>query len=59
MADEIKQSDNIARVHPLNPSRNTGQRKRQRKPSTRDQEHAEQAPKHPKDGNPHRVDEYV
>ena len=59
MADEIKQSNNIARVHPMNPSRNAGQRKRQRKPSDREREQAERSPRKPSDDGVHHVDEYV
>lgn len=60
MGDEIKQSDTIARVLPLNPSRNTGQRKRPPKPpqDTADSRRRKDNKGDP-DQPPHQVDEYV
>ena len=57
MADEIKQPGHIGQVQPLNPSRNTGQRKRPRKPPQRDQEDR-RTPRRDDDDS-HQVDEYV
>ena len=57
MADEIKQPGYIGQVHPPNPSRGTGQRKRPRKPPEREQ-NERRAPRRD-DDDPHQVDEYV
>jgi hypothetical protein len=57
MADEIKQPDNIGRVLPVNPARDTGRRKRPRQPPAPEGRQERRRP--PPDDQVHRIDEYV
>jgi hypothetical protein len=57
MGDEIKQPDNIGRVLPVYPARDTGPRKRPRQPSGPEKQHKRRQP--PPDDQVHRIDEYV
>ncbi|MGB5202421.1 MAG: hypothetical protein WBR56_21255 [Sedimenticolaceae bacterium] len=57
MGDEIKQPDNIGRVLPVNPARDTGPRNRPRQPPAPDKRRKRRQP--PPDDQVHRVDEYV
>jgi hypothetical protein len=55
MADEIKPSANIGRVLPLNPSRDTGEKRRRPPPRPAKKKESRDPPD---DRSPH-VDEYV
>jgi hypothetical protein len=56
MADEIKQTGNVTKVQPTNPSRGAGQRKRRPAPA---KPAAERPPRPPVDDQPHQIDEYA
>jgi len=56
MTDEIKQTANIGRVQPANPSRGSGQRKRRPPPP---KPAADSRERSSDEDRPHQVDEYV
>lgn len=57
MSDEIKKPDNIARIAPPNPARDTGARKNPRKVPERSAPEKRRRP--PTDDQSHQVDEYA